>query len=192
MWPGLRPFSGLFGIPWSDGRSSSVRLPLFVDGAVATSLTTLDDPPRLLAAMGPRPAVALILREVSDAVGRGGLALFVFVWLLGRLRDRRLAFAAFLLVLGTLEALTAGGSPTAWWAVGLPHAFVFGVLILRTDLLALVTAMAVGYVLRFAPLTIDPQAWYFTSAATAVLPILALGAFGAWLAAFRPASASEA
>jgi len=158
-----------------------------LDGALVGAFASgpvggFDQAPRFLASLGVTESLALLLRELVDAAGRGGLALFIFVYLQSALRNRALTLAPFLVVFAALEVLAAGVGGLSWITLGVPYALVYALLILRTGLLTLVVAMWTSYSLRFAPLTLNPDAWWVTSSYTVLAAVAAVGLVGAWLA----------
>jgi len=158
-----------------------------LDGTLVSAFSSgpaggFEQAPRFLASLGVAESVALLLRELVDAAGRGGLALFVFVYLRSGLRSRALTLAPFLLIFAALEVLAAGVGGLSWITLGVPFALVYALLILRAGLLTLVVAMWASYSLRFAPLTLDPDAWWAASSYTILAAVAAIGIAGAWLA----------
>jgi len=100
--------------------------------------------------------------------------LFVFRVLL---RWERLAFAAFVVVVG---ALTMNYPVTSWAEVPFAvfNALVWGAVLLRFGLVVAMVADAVLAILRAIPLTLDLSAWYAGAAAVPLLLIVLLALYG--------------
>ena len=140
--------------------------------------------PKYLEPNFPRLEVLSGLRYVLGGVlgGVGAIldALFIFFVLFVfrvLLRWERLAFAAFVVVVG---ALTMNYPVTSWAEVPFAvfNALVWGAVLLRFGLVVAMVADAVLAILRAIPLTLDLSAWYAGAAAVPLLLIVLLALYG--------------
>jgi hypothetical protein len=137
--------------------------------------------------MSARLPVAHLLTSALSAIYAGVLGLFLLAVL--RLVGRRasVAVAAFVVVGGALEMLTAGHPQIAWLTLGVVIAGSAAWVLVRWGLLTYVAALFVETVLTGAPITSELGAWFAGAGLFALLVPAALAAFGLWTAlAGRP------
>ncbi len=147
-------------------------------------LTSIDQGPRLLAAMGLSESISVLLREGYDAIGRAGLALFAFSLLRTMMRRTWLAGIPFVILLAFLETNTGGHHQASLLTLGLPVALLFAWLLSRSGLLASIVAGFTFYAIRFTPITLDQSAWWSHSTILTFGTIIVLG-IGAWMTTRR-------
>ncbi len=139
----------------------------------------IDHAVRLQAAQSLAGTMAILLRQIIDAIARSGLTLLVFLLFRMRLKRERWAWVGVVLFVGILETLVSGSYlPLSWLVVGLP-VVLSGVWMLRNQgLLPYIVAGFTANSLRFVPISIEANVWWARGGMLVLLVIFVLGVTG--------------
>ena len=149
----------------------------------------IDHSVRLQAAQSLSGTVALMFRQIIDAIGRSGIVLLVFLLFRMGVGRERLAWIGVVVVIGTLQAPISGSFlPLSWLTIGLPVAVSIVWVLQRHGLLALVVAGFVDSSLRYIPVSLHNDVWWARGGMLALVAMLLLGVIGWAMVRTQPRS----
>jgi hypothetical protein len=122
-----------------------------------------------------RQALFRVLVNLFSAVLFGMVFLFVLTLLRMLVRKSWIAIVLWCVILSAPQPVE---DPVAGWIGGLVRSVLMLVVLMRGGLLALVTALYVGFALLEAPVTTNVTAWYAVYCVPALLVVALLTAYG--------------
>jgi serine/threonine-protein kinase len=130
--------------------------------------------------LGTRPFIGGLIGVLGAAIGFSLGYLLILFFFRALFRKDRLAFAATVLVMGTVNPLQPGESGMPWldWVIALMFAALLYLVLFRAGLVATVVMNMVNTLFSSFPMTFDTSAWYSSIGFAALAVVMALSLYG--------------